>query len=610
MSIATQINRIKDEVSNQSILLNEINKQIENKENPIESLNCMIDGTGTRVYNPAIRKVRNFAFYHHPTIEEIDIPNAYVIADYCAQYAPQLKKINAPKVVSVGNYLCSYNDTPIDIYMPNLQSIQPYTFQHGHFKDLIFPILIDIPSQAFANITVDNLILYNAININSAISGSTIKRLSLPAVTKINNTISNSTIQELELPLVEEISSGLMYIQDLTSLSLPKLKTINYGIIGCSNLINIYCPELTYVSGGLLGCGFSSISDDNFPKLKSIQGNAIGGGKIQTINSTSITDINSSSSTPCFFTLNELTTVVLPNLEYMGGNSFYSCPNLTDIYLLGEITAYLDSNAIYNCPKLSIWVPNELYTDYLNTTDETVIPYIWPISTPTIKNQQGEFSGMVGETVSVLIPWRNVVNASVSVNCTNCTYSNIQTSDKGVTFNITFTTKGEGSCTCTISGDATSTSTFSTYALSADDFSYSVTNRSTSYGFTLNSSTGYYVSNNKGVNSSYAVCRVYFYNDYDGGNMPSKIYIDCISSGESNYDFGIIGKKGYSLSLSSNEDSSSSIYKSFKGLSSTAVQTVVYNNFGTSGGYLDIKYKKDSSSHSGNDSLQFKIRFS
>ena len=43
-----------------------------------------------------------------------------------------------------------------------------------------------------------------------------------------------------------------------------------------------------------------------------------------------------------------------------------------------------------------------------------------------------------------------------------------------------------------------------------------------------------------------------------------------------------------------------------KGLSSTAVQTVTYNNV-SGGDYIYAKYRKDSSVNSGNDSLQFKV---
>lgn len=612
MSITTQINRIKDEVAHQSDLLNQVNEQIEGKENHIESLNCMMDGTGIKVYNPSIRQVRSYAFYNHPTIQEVDIPNAYEIKDYAFMGAEQLNKINAPNVVQIGGAPWSTNSVQKEIYAPNLQSIKSNTFANCSYKDLNFPILTTIPAGAFQVVIADSLTLPNIENLSSHCLGSaSINILSIPKVTQLKNlySITDAYIEELNLPELEEIESDLYSINGLTSLYLPKLKTLKYGLYQCTNLVDINCPELTTVYGGLWGCGFSTISDSNFPKLERIEGNAMPwGDALTTINSSSLLEINAESASPCFRG-DGLTTVTLPNLQYMGIYSFYGCQYLTDIYLLGELMAGLEQDAIYDCPNVSIWVPNELYNDYMDNATGEIGQYIWPISTPTIKNQYKNVAGLAGQTFSVTVPWRNITNASVSITCENCSYSNMKTSDKGVTFDITLGTSGDGHCDCSITGDVTSLSVFNTHVMADSDYRYTVTNRSSTYGFSLNSS-GYYESNNKGVNSSYAVCRVYLYNDYDSnGKLPSTIYIDCINSGESGCDYGIIGKRGYSLSLSTSVDSSSSYIKKFT-TSSTSVQTVTYSNFGTSGGYFDIKYRKDGSVNNGNDSLQFKIRFS
>ena len=131
---------------------------------------------------------------------------------------------------------------------------------------------------------------------------------------------------------------------------------------------------------------------------------------------------------------------------------------------------------------------------------------------------------------------------------------------------------------------------------------YTITNRSSTYGFYLNNNN-YYESNNKGKSSSYAVCRVTI-------NAPNeaKMYIDCINYAESTYDFGLLSKLNTSLALSNSADSSSKVQKSFSGSQSASIQTVSYTiPKGTN--FIDIKYRKDSSVNSNNDSLQFKIRF-
>lgn len=122
------------------------------------------------------------------------------------------------------------------------------------------------------------------------------------------------------------------------------------------------------------------------------------------------------------------------------------------------------------------------------------------------------------------------------------------------------------------------------------------------YGFELNSD-GYYESKNKGVNSSYAICKVNL--KCDG---LSNVYLDCINSGEKNFDFGILSNIDSTLTLSDSADSSN-VFKSFKGASSTSIQTVDYGVVSQGEHFIYVKYRKDSSSASGNDTLQFKVRF-
>ena len=132
-------------------------------------------------------------------------------------------------------------------------------------------------------------------------------------------------------------------------------------------------------------------------------------------------------------------------------------------------------------------------------------------------------------------------------------------------------------------------------------FTYKVINEDT-YGFYLNNDN-FYESNNKKVHSSYAKCRVIF-----ESKIAKTIYIDCINSGEGSWDFGMISKINTSLSNSNTSDSNTKIHHSFSNShSSASIQTVALSiPKGIS--FIEIKYIKDVSVHSGNDSLQFKIR--
>lgn len=139
--------------------------------------------------------------------------------------------------------------------------------------------------------------------------------------------------------------------------------------------------------------------------------------------------------------------------------------------------------------------------------------------------------------------------------------------------------------------------------------SYEVVNVGT-YGFDLNSSTGYYTSNNKGVSKSASVCRVDFYVP-----VASTITFTFINYAEQGYDFGVFGNidvalnNNYYSAGSSGATISDSSYK-------LACNTSTYNTssahtltYDMSAGEHSIwvKYSKDDASDSNNDTLQFKV---
>lgn len=123
------------------------------------------------------------------------------------------------------------------------------------------------------------------------------------------------------------------------------------------------------------------------------------------------------------------------------------------------------------------------------------------------------------------------------------------------------------------------------------------------YGFALNSNN-YYVSQNKGKASSYAICKVTFKTSAE-----KTITLRCINSGEANYDYGIISQVDQTLSLDNNDDGatgSTKVLKNFKGASSTTpVDLSITIPSGTH--YIYCKFRKDGSGDQNNDSLQFMV---
>ena len=132
---------------------------------------------------------------------------------------------------------------------------------------------------------------------------------------------------------------------------------------------------------------------------------------------------------------------------------------------------------------------------------------------------------------------------------------------------------------------------------------FTVTSMGT-YGFKKNSS-GYYVSGNKGIQSSYALCKITF------TSATGKIYLDCINYAESGKDYGMISKLNTPLAQSYSADSSSKLTKSFSSSSynKSSTQTTVIDVTPYTEQTIYVKYIKNSSTNRNNDTFQFKVRF-
>lgn len=130
-----------------------------------------------------------------------------------------------------------------------------------------------------------------------------------------------------------------------------------------------------------------------------------------------------------------------------------------------------------------------------------------------------------------------------------------------------------------------------------------------SYGFNLNSSTGYYVSTNNGVSKSASVARINM--DFESSCL---VTIQYINYAEADYDYGMFGNLDTAVATdgltassggSSSSDSTSN-YKIPQCSNSSSAQTVTYE-VPAGEHFIDVKYGKDDASDSNNDSLQWKV---
>ena len=130
-----------------------------------------------------------------------------------------------------------------------------------------------------------------------------------------------------------------------------------------------------------------------------------------------------------------------------------------------------------------------------------------------------------------------------------------------------------------------------------------------SYGFNLNSSTGYYVSTNGGVSKSASVARINMNFESD-----CLVTIQYINYAEADYDYGMFGNLDTTVATDgltassggSSPSDSTSHYKIPMCSNSSSAQTVTYQ-VPMGEHYIDVKYGKDDASNANNDSLQWKI---
>jgi hypothetical protein len=138
-------------------------------------------------------------------------------------------------------------------------------------------------------------------------------------------------------------------------------------------------------------------------------------------------------------------------------------------------------------------------------------------------------------------------------------------------------------------------------------FKWSVATASgASYGFTRDDSTGYWKSTNAGVNSSASVSVVTVVLP-----VAATITVNYINYAEATYDYGIIGTLGATLDTTNTADSSNvALSMKTSTYNVSTEQTFSFDKQAAGTYTFYIKYRKDGSVNSNNDSLQFKLTFS
>lgn len=442
---------------------------------------------------------------------------------------------------------------------------------------------------------------YWRIGAGSFFKESKITHFSIPPVSsKIGITeIPESTFSYCSSLTSINISEGITKIgngafnhcSSLTSINIPSgVTTIGiYPFSGCVNITSITVDKNNTVFDSRNNCNAIIQTDIN---------------ELRVGCSTTVIPNNVESlGTYAFHEMTNLTLIEIPkSVTRIKASSFGGCTSLKNIIIHNETPPSLDSNAL---PKNleSIKVPTfEALLAYREATNWNAYDKLYTTDDYGLLEISNQVLGLnIVTSKNVTLPYfgDNPTFTVISDDTSIC-----EASFSGDVLTITAKGAGTTNITATMAGgEKTFTQTFSvTVYETLSEYTYSVEAiDGVTYGFALNDS-GYYESTNQGESSSFSLCKLSF-----TANGAQNLYLDCINSGENGIDFGILSNVDTTLS-SSNITDTSNVFKSFKGLSSTDVQTVDYGIIPAGEHFIYIKYTKDWKNNSGNDSLQFKVR--
>ena len=329
-----------------------------------------------------------------------------------------------------------------------------------------------------------------------------------------------------------------------------------------------------------------------------------------------VTEIKYSTFADCEY----LKSVILNNVSSLEDRVFSNDMRLESVTFKYDGVCTITNRSLYNSTNNSTiyYVPAKHLASYKTATywsnyADRIKPYDAYVE-DNLPNQ----AIIYGQTKTITVPLQNYETAptTYSVTSTNTNFlgvMNVSATKDAITFDIVGQgyqqTSTTGNINISVEGNGVTferSFTVTIYPSLPESTWKVITVTNAPYAFTLNSNN-YYESANKGKNNSYAMAKIVIKNV-----KGKKVYIDCINSGESNTDFGILSEVNKELLLNNTIDTAN-VKKSFKGLSSTEIQTVEYDDAITTGASencsIYVKFRKDGSGAAGNDSLQFKVRF-
>jgi hypothetical protein len=454
-----------------------------------------------------------------------------------------------------------------------------------------------------------------------------------------------NTINVIQLPDSKFTSLINRSITELTASDLEGVNTIGVYSFFSSSLRSVEIPYgIEYINSGAFQNCYNLTSDIIIPdSVKSIGNHAFASCKMSHVifpndENNKITKLDDNTFDGCI----NLESVILPEgITQLGYYVFQRCTSLKTVVFPSTLTS-IASQTFSECRAAELYdftkctsIPSLGYNAFMGIPTTTKI--LVPFNLYADWKEASRWSEYAANITTIFEPGvyldQEIISAPISMSVTTDIIT-IVTADKTKP-NITIpvpegvtTTLNEvsydaetGTSEYTVTFDIstmmdTFTATITATTASGESYSTSlevvpieivgtlIPVDGVTYRFELNSDA-FYESTNKNVSSSFSFARVQFET-----NGVKHLYMDCINSGEPSYDYGIISQIDKNLNLNNTAESygtNETVFKCFRGQSSTNIVTLDFGVPSAGIHTIDIKYLKDGSGNEGNDSLQFRL---
>lgn len=327
---------------------------------------------------PKCRYLSGRVFYNCTSLVSISLPKCEFISGSTFGYCYNLTSISLPNCKSIGSYVFEYCSLLSSVSLPNCIYINGSCFNGCDSLSML-----DLPNCEF----VGSGVFYNT---------KSLKSVSLPNcryMSGIAFQYCSSLTEELNLPACGYIGGAIVNDTNVTKANIPMVISFNkwwgnpvfctsnfselhlcidvYGCPSYSDVIStitklhsgegsIYVNEQNY-SYFISASGWSnissiiySVSGDSYPLISGSDGLLYGGTKAVGSNYSIYTNINSTN----------LTSVSLPNCEFIDERTFENCYNLTSVSLPN--CKYIGYEAFNRCSNITGFsLPNcKFISDY------------------------------------------------------------------------------------------------------------------------------------------------------------------------------------------------------------------------------------------------------